>query len=60
MVRITDEFIKLLGINDSDMRTWKPSKEISFDPSEFTQLRISLPDSLQPDYTGGNDEQSPE
>jgi len=50
MCRITDEFVKLLGINDSDMRPWKPAKEVSFDPAEFTQLRISLmlPDSMQP------------
>jgi integrase len=44
MCRITDEFVKLLGINDNDMRPWKPAKEISFDPSEVTQLRISLID----------------
>jgi len=35
MCRITDEFVKLLGINDSDMRPWKPAKEVSFDPAEF-------------------------
>lgn len=53
MYRITDEFVRLLGIDDSDMRPWKPAKEVSFDPAEFTQLRISLmlPDSMQPGNT---------
>ncbi|HEY9776142.1 MAG TPA: hypothetical protein V6C81_20430 [Planktothrix sp.] len=44
MSRITDEFVKLLGINDNDMKNWNPAKEISFHPSEFTQLRISFDD----------------
>lgn len=56
MCRITDEFVKLLGINDNEMKPWKPAKEISFNPAEITQLRISFVDSPsceEKKYTGG-------
>jgi integrase len=42
MCRITNEFIKLLGINDKDVQPWKPAKELSSNPTEITQLRISF------------------
>ena len=42
MCRITNEFVKLLGINDKDLKPWKPAKELSFNPTEITQLRISF------------------
>ena len=42
MCRITNEFVKLLGINDKDVKPWKPAKELSFNPTEITQLRISF------------------
>ena len=44
MCRITDEFVKLLGVNDNDMKPWKPATEVSFYPTEITQLRISFID----------------
>ena len=44
MCRITDEFIKLLGVNDGDMRTWTPVKESSIAPTEVAQLSISWVD----------------
>lgn len=42
MSRITNEFVKLFGINDSDMKPWQRHGESSFDPTEFTQMQIPL------------------
>jgi hypothetical protein len=42
MSRITEAFINLLGINNSDMKEWKPVKES--DLTEVTQLQINLGD----------------
>jgi len=42
MSRITKAFIDLLGINDGDIREWKPARE--YDPMEVTQLHIPLND----------------
>ncbi|MBS2005766.1 MAG: site-specific integrase [Cyanobacteria bacterium SZAS TMP-1] len=42
MARITEAFIPLLGIYDSDMKEWKPVPES--DLSEVTQLRILFGD----------------
>jgi integrase len=43
MSQITDAFLNLLGVNDNDMKEWKPVKES--DLTEVTQLRIPLYDS---------------
>jgi integrase len=42
MARITDAFLDLLSITDSDMREWKPIKESEL--TEVTQLLIPLND----------------
>lgn len=44
MCRITDEFVKLLGVNDKDMKHWNTDADISVYPTEITQLRISFVD----------------
>ena len=42
MSGITTAFVDLLGINDIDMREWKPAK--ASDLTEVTQLHIALND----------------
>jgi hypothetical protein len=44
MSRITSAFLDLLGVNDSDMREWKPVN--AADLTEVTQLAIPLVDVL--------------
>ena len=40
MCRITDAFIKLLGVNDTDMQEWQPAEAAHL--AEITQLRLPL------------------
>jgi integrase len=40
MCRITDAFIELLGVNDTDMREWQPAEAAHL--AEITQLRLPL------------------
>ena len=42
MSRITDAFLDLLGINDSDMREWQPVEKSEL--TEVTQLLLPLMD----------------
>lgn len=42
MARITDAFLERLGLNDSDVKEWKPVKE--FATIESSQLLISFGD----------------
>lgn len=42
MSRSTEAFVSLLGINDSDMKEWKPAKEPEL--TEVTQLLLPIDD----------------